>query len=425
MNPIFNEYRTMLNDFGVDLSQYDEDKLWIDRMIIRGIGKNGEDKKICRLKINDNLEYEHKFYKNIPSNEELESYEETYQRMHEIIAEREKESLNVIIGSIEKYPECSLILSTSMGKDSKLLEHLLRKVTTNYRTVFNNTTCDSADVYKEVKKRPEIEVVTPKDKDGKPLSIYKMARQYGFATRHHRWCCDIFKEGNIKKYLNGEKNIIEYLGMRNEESKTRSDYEFEKEDDRFDKTWHFFLPIRKWKELEVWLYTIHNNIPINIKYLKGYSRVGCHVICPFYTKSTWILDKYWYRKQYDRFHKELTRDFINRELWSAKNCTEQEYHMNWNGGVVRQEPTEEVIREFMEYKGFDDINLAKQYFQKNCEDCGKKVYKKDEVAMNLKFFGREINKFRCKKCFMKRFGWTKEQWDEQVARFKQTGCTLF
>ena len=32
MNPIFNEYRTMLNDFGVDLSQYDEDKLWIDRI---------------------------------------------------------------------------------------------------------------------------------------------------------------------------------------------------------------------------------------------------------------------------------------------------------------------------------------------------------------------------------------------------------
>lgn len=425
MNPIFNEYRTMLNDFGVDLSQYDEDKLWIDRMIIRGIGKNGEDKKICRLKVNDDLEYEYKFYKNIPSNDELESYEETYQRMSESIAERERESIDVIRGSIEKYPECSLVLSTSMGKDSKLLEHLLRKVTTNYRTVFNNTTCDSNDVYKEVKKRPEIEIVTPKDKDGKPLSIYRMARQYGFATRHHRWCCSIFKEGNIKKYLSDEKDIIEYLGMRNEESKTRSDYEFEKEDDRFDENWHFFLPIRKWKELEVWLYTIHNNIPINTKYLKGYSRVGCHVICPFYTKSTWILDKYWYRKQYDRFHDELTKDFVNRELWSAKNCTEQEYHMNWSGGVVRDEPTEEVIKEFMEHNSFENIELAKQYFQKNCEDCGKKVYKKDEIAMNLKFFGREINKFRCKKCFMKHFGWKKEQWDEQVARFKQTGCTLF
>jgi hypothetical protein len=90
MNPIFNEYKEMLKDFGVDLSKYDEGKLWIDRMIIRGIGKNGEDRKICRLKVNDGLKYEYKFYKRIPSNDELETYEETYQRMHEIITERER-----------------------------------------------------------------------------------------------------------------------------------------------------------------------------------------------------------------------------------------------------------------------------------------------------------------------------------------------
>ena len=425
MNPIFNEYRTMLNDFGVDLSQYDKDKLWIDRMIIRGIGKNGEDKKICRLKVNDDLEYEYKFYKDVPSNEELENYEETYQRMYETIAEREKESIGVIKGSIEKYPECSLYCATSMGKDSKLVEHLLKKVTTDFTVIFNNTTCDSADVYKEVKKRPEIIMVTPKDENGRNLSLYKMAETNGFATRHHRWCCGIFKEGAIKDYLSDKKNIIEYLGMRNEESATRADYEFEKTDDRFDETWHIFLPIRKWTELEVWLYTIHNNIPINIKYKKGYRRVGCHVICPYYTSSTWVLDKYWCPFQYNRFHEKLSKDFWDREISCRLNCTEKEYHTNWNGGIVRKEPTEEVIKEFMEYKGFENIELAKQYFQKNCEDCGKKVYKKDEVAMNLKFFGRETNKFRCKKCFMKRFGWTKEQWDEQVARFKQTGCTLF
>lgn len=39
MLPIFNEYRGMLKEFGVNLSQYDEDKLWIDRLIIRGISK--------------------------------------------------------------------------------------------------------------------------------------------------------------------------------------------------------------------------------------------------------------------------------------------------------------------------------------------------------------------------------------------------
>lgn len=318
-----------------------------------------------------------------------------------------------------------------MGKDSKLVEYLLRKVTTDYRIIFNNTTCDSVDVYKEVKSRPEIEIVTPKDKNGNNLSLYQLSKECGIASRHSRWCCSIFKEGAIKEYLCDEKNIIEYLGMRNEESATRANYEFEKKDDRFDKTWHIFLPIRKWTEFELWLYTIHNNIPINTKYLKGYSRVGCHIVCPFYTKSTWVLDKYWYISQYNRFHKIIENDFIKNEKWCRMNCTLDEYHLNWNGGQVREQPTEDVIKEFMQYKGLDNINLAKQYFSKTCcktENHPKKpknVYKKDEVAMNLKMFGRGINKFMCKSCMMKEFNWTKEDWDKQVERFKEQGCALF
>jgi hypothetical protein len=41
MLPIFTEYRKCLSDFGVDLSEYDENKLWIDRLIIRGFGRGG------------------------------------------------------------------------------------------------------------------------------------------------------------------------------------------------------------------------------------------------------------------------------------------------------------------------------------------------------------------------------------------------
>lgn len=91
MLPVFNQYRKMLNDFNVDLSDYDEDKLWIHRLIIRGFDKNGNDKKILRLKINDNLEYEYKIYDDAPKNEELETYEQTYSRMENKIAERERE----------------------------------------------------------------------------------------------------------------------------------------------------------------------------------------------------------------------------------------------------------------------------------------------------------------------------------------------
>ena len=41
MLPIFKDYRKMLLDNGLDLSEYDEDKLWIDRLIIKGFDRNG------------------------------------------------------------------------------------------------------------------------------------------------------------------------------------------------------------------------------------------------------------------------------------------------------------------------------------------------------------------------------------------------
>ena len=426
MLPIFNEYSSMLQDFGIELP-YSPNKLWVDRLIIRGFDKEGNQHKICRLNITDDLRYECKMYTKLPKDEYLETWEETYNRLESIITERERESLLVLNSMYEKYNNYDIILPTSMGKDSKLTEHLVNKAGLPYHAIFNNTTCDSADVYKEVKQRKDIEIITPKDKDGNNLSLYKMMENgTGIASRHSRWCCSIFKEGGTKQYCKDKHNIMFIYGMRNEESTTRSNYQDEWKNILWeDDTWVGCLPIRKWTELELWLYTIHNNIPINSKYKKGYSRVGCHICCPFYTKSTWILDKYWYKNQYDRFHRIIDKDFVEGEKWTRMNCTKEEYHMNWNGGLVREEPTEEVIKEFQEYKGFESYDLAKQYFEKKCCNCGKKVSKKNEVAMNLKLFGRNINKFYCKKCLMKEMEWNKERWDKEVDKFKQQGCSLF
>lgn len=431
MLPVFNEYKKMLKDFGVNLSQYDEDKLWVDRLIVRGIGKDGEVKKICRLKVTDDLDYEYKFYSSIPKNEDLETWEETYTRMLPQIIIRAQESCDIIEDVVEEYYNngYSIILPTSMGKDSKLTEYLYNMSTGEYipkEIIFNNTTMDSAEVYKEVKSRPEINIVTVKNSDGTNRSFYNMVKKHGLPNRTLRWCCDYFKEGGTAQYMKGRDNLLLIMGMRNEESSTRSNYDFLWKNIQWEnETWQGLLPIRKWTELELWLYTIHNNIPINDKYKMGYSRVGCAIACPFYTKSTWVLDKYWYPTQFKRFHNILDEDFTKGEKWCRLNCTQKEYHTNWNGGLVRKEPTEEVIEEFCDYKGFDNIKLAEQYFSKDCVDCGKSVRKKDEIAMNLKLMGRGINKFRCKKCLMKDMNWTKEDWDKQVERFKESGCSLF
>ena len=79
-----------------------------------------------------------------------------------------------------------------------------------------------------------------------------------------------------------------------------------------------------------------------------------------------------------------------------------------------------------------DINVAEKYFNKYCENgClntkGQPLKLKDKntLAMNMKLFGRDIQKFKCKKCLMKEFGWTQEQWDRLVQSFKDQGCKLF
>jgi biotin operon repressor len=45
--------------------------------------------------------------------------------------------------------------------------------------------------------------------------------------------------------------------------------------------------------------------------------------------------------------------------------------------------------------------------------------------MNLKFNGRNTNKFWCKKHLMEQLNITKEQWNDNVKDFKKQGCALF
>ena len=71
MLPIFNEYSSMLQDFSIELP-YSPNKLWVDRLIIRGFDKEGNQHKICRLNITEDLRYECKMYTKLPKDEDLD-----------------------------------------------------------------------------------------------------------------------------------------------------------------------------------------------------------------------------------------------------------------------------------------------------------------------------------------------------------------
>lgn len=432
MNPIYNEYLTFLRDTTKQpLEDLKEGYFWLDKSIIKGFDKQGNEHKFYRVKIENSLERldctKLKSYDNI-SDVDLASWQDLIKLQKEHLTQLEADSLELIKEKMEKFNTYTSIIPVSMGKDSMLTCHLVRKLYPT-KAIFNNTSLDCADTYRMVKTFPNCEIMNPEK------GFYQYIKEQNIIfNRISRGCCRIFKVGEMVRRLDHNKPYLMWMGMRNEESNTRSGYQDEWINEReWGKTcWQGILPIRKWTEMDVWLYTIWKNIEINSKYKKGYSRVGCAVSCPYYTKSTWILDKYWYPTMRNRWENILKEDFIGNSKWLVMNCTVDEYiNQAWNGGVFRDEPTKEVIKEYAKYSNLDE-KVATQYFNKYCDNgCKsqsgklKRIKAKDVIGMNLKCHGRNINKFYCKKCLMKMYNMDEEKWNKQVESFKQSGCALF
>lgn len=425
MNPIYDEYIKFLRDTsGEELPYLKEGFFWLDKQIIKGFDNQLVEHKFYRVKVSDNLEkveiLKLKSYED-PSEVDIIDWKTMVDIKENHLREIEHESLCLIREKIEDYNTYTPIIPVSMGKDSMVTCHLVRQLYPNTKAIFNNTSLDCADTYKMVKRFPNCEIFTPEE------GFYPWQKRVNWIpSRIRRGCCSIFKVGAMIDNLDKNENILLFMGMRNQESNTRSGYGDEIINPEWGKTnWQGILPIREWSEIDVWLYIMWKNIEINPKYKKGYSRVGCAIACPFYGKSTWVLDKYWYPTMRKRWENILTEYFINNKGWITFNCTLQEYLTQaWNGGTFRNEPTQEVIDEFVKYTGIDK-QIALQYFNKKCCGCDKRIKHKEVLSMNLKIHGRQVNKFYCKKCLMKEFDWTKEDWNKQVELFKAQGCALF
>ena len=51
--------------------------------------------------------------------------------------------------------------------------------------------------------------------------------------------------------------------------------------------------------------------------------------------------------------------------------------------------------------------------------------KRLKIGMNMKMYGRNIQKFKCKRCLLKDLELTKEQFQTKVNEFKDGKCALF
>lgn len=423
MLPIYSDLLKMWSDLGYNIP-ITEGKFWTDNNIIKAFTRDGELHNLYRCRVQDDLQItitKHKDNK-FSNYDDFETWWETIDRLSAELDVKVAESLDVIKDTITAYKDYDFIVLTSTGKDSMVTLDLVQKVIPNVRVLFNNTSLDTADTYRLVKSHKEWEISNPKE------GFYNWVRRMNYIpNRVSRGCCTVFKEGNSIEYLANSPKLVQFMGVRNDESNTRSDRQYITHNPKWgDRDWYGCLPIRKWSELDVWLYIIKNDLEINNKYKKGYCRVGCGISCPYATKYTWVLDKYWYPEMRARWEQIEQEVFLHNQGWVQMNCTLEEYIKDgWNGTLYRPEPTEAVISEFMTYKGITDRNVALQYFNKTCCECGKNVRQNDVLAMNLKMIGRSTDKIYCKKHLMAKLNMSKEEWDNNVSDFKGQGCKLF
>lgn len=269
MLPVYKEYIDFLNHKTNDgLSFLEEGKYWYDKSIIKAFDLNGEIIKIARLNIDDELNMTIKIYnKQIPM---LETWIDTIKRHEFELQKLEDESKQLITNSICKYKDRNIAVLSSGGKDSSVTTFLVRKCLDNPKIIFNNTSLDCADTYLHIKKESNLTIINPKE------GFYQWRKRLNFVpTRFARACCNTFKEGAMVDYLSKDSKYLFFMGMRNQESAGRSGYGDEWKNHKWEnREWDAILPIRKWSELQIWLYIIQNNIDINPKYKKGYSRVG-------------------------------------------------------------------------------------------------------------------------------------------------------
>jgi len=351
-----------------------------------------------------------------------EAWSETAARLSPELNTKIEKSLSVISDTVSKYADYEFLVLTSTGKDSMVTLDLVQKILPNVRVVFNNTSLDVADTYKMVKAHKDWEITNPKE------GFYAWIKRTNYIpNRLSRGCCTKFKEGNSIEYLSDCKKLVQFIGVRNSESNSRADREFITQNPKWgSRDWYGCLPIRKWSDLDVWLYIFGNGLEINPKYRKGYHRCGCAIACPYASKTTWVLDKYWYSNLRTRFENILQEDFLQNQRWPQVNCTLAEYIKGgWSGGSYRPTPTAEVVDELMKYKGITDKTVAQKYFNKTCAVCGKNVRQNNVLAMNLKLCGRNADKVYCKKCLMQELSISQTTWDEMVQDFKSQGCDLF
>lgn len=197
------------------------------------------------------------------------------------------EAYSFVRQATAKYKEENIVISFSGGKDSTVTADVVTKALSNPSLVhiFGNTTLEF----------PTTLEYANRYRDSHPLAIFQIAKNdeqvfydvcedIGPPARMMRWCCSMFKTGPITRVINSmyrSQQILTFYGIRKSESVSRSKYNRIEDDAESVKIQQQTVasPIFFWKDIDIWLYMLAEDVDFNSAYRLGYDRVGCWC-CP-------------------------------------------------------------------------------------------------------------------------------------------------
>jgi len=256
----------------------------------------------------------------------LEANEEYLKRLEETALK--------FIGNLKEKYRLPLAVSFSGGKDSLVVLLLALESGIDFSTFFLDTGIElpeTVEYVKEVERKYGIRI----DRISAGKAFFENLEYFGPPGRDYRWCCKVCKLGPTTKYIIEKypSGLLTLIGQRRYESADRmrkgSVWENEWVPNQISAS-----PIQNWTSLEVWLYILWKNAPINPWYKRGLTRIGCY-LCPSSDLADFeIVSKYYkgikewfeYLKKYAQMH-EIPEEWA-RSSWRWKNPP------RWAGGIV-------------------------------------------------------------------------------------------
>ena len=255
----------------------------------------------------------------LQQNEKQNSYEYFDKHIKLFIAAN-RNRLNYIIDeayafirkAAQNFPEERIVVSFSGGKDSTVTADLAVKALSNPSLVhiFGDTTLEFPSTIEYAHRfrdtHPDAIFQIAKNDE---QSFYDVCEDIGPPARMMRWCCSMFKTGPITRVINSlyrSQQILTFYGIRMSESVSRSKYN--RIEDSADavkiQQQTVASPIFFWKDIDIWLYLIAENVDFNDAYRLGYDRVGCWC-CPNNNQRAQLLSKIYMPVQSKKW-----RDFL-------------------------------------------------------------------------------------------------------------------